>query len=102
MAKRGKSLTLLTTFRGSLLEHFYPRGWNLSKMDACCGMSEQELLKPRRWWNGDFKPVKVRDVAEMDRRMGDAIADQIEQTRRAGQELAMILPVGPMGMYKTV
>jgi glucosamine-6-phosphate deaminase len=34
--------------------------------------------------------------------MGDAIADQIEQTRKRGQKLAIILPVGPMGMYKTV
>jgi glucosamine-6-phosphate deaminase len=38
----------------------------------------------------------------MDKRMGDAIADQIEQTRKAGIPLAIILPVGPMGMYKQV
>ena len=34
--------------------------------------------------------------------MGNAIADQIESTRRENRELALILPVGPMGMYKTV
>ena len=30
----------------------------------------------------------VNDVQEMDQRMGDAIADQIEQTRKAGKKLA--------------
>jgi glucosamine-6-phosphate deaminase len=34
--------------------------------------------------------------------MGDDIADVIEQTRRAGRKLAIILPVGPVVMYKQV
>ena len=38
----------------------------------------------------------------MNRKMGDAIADQIERTAKQGQKLAIILPVGPMGMYQTV
>ena len=65
-------------------------------------MGLKKVLTPAKHWNKDFKPVIVKDVAEMDRRMGDAIADQIEQTRKAGMPLAIILPVGPMGMYKQV
>ncbi len=97
-----KPLNLLTTLRGSLLEGFYPKGWDLKRMDRCCAMSLAQLTRPARFWNANFKPQAVADVAEMDQRMGDAIADEIESTARKGQKLALILPVGPMGMYKTV
>ena len=97
-----KALNLLNTLKGSLVEHFYPRGWDLQKMDRCCAIGLERVLKPQKHWHTDFRPQPVRDVAQMDRQMGDAIADQIESTRRAGQPLAMILPVGPMGMYATV
>lgn len=92
-------LNMLSTIKGSLLEKFYPAGWDLKKIDRCCGMSSRELMAPKKYWNKQFKPVPVKNVEEVDRRMGDAIADQIITTRRAGQPLALILPVGPMGMY---
>ena len=97
-----QSLTMLNTLRGSLVENFYPRGWDLLKIDRCCAMGLKKVTTPARHWNEGFKPVAVSSVDEMDRRMGDAIVDQIEQTRKAGRPLAIILPVGPMGMYKTV
>jgi glucosamine-6-phosphate deaminase len=95
-------LNMLNTIKGSLLEHFYPAGWNLRRMDNCCQLGLAGVTKPAKFWDEGFKPVPVKDVAEMDRRMGDAIADEVEQTARRGQKLAIILPVGPMGMYKTV
>jgi glucosamine-6-phosphate deaminase len=97
-----KQLNMFTTIKGSLLEGFYPKGWDLKRMDKCCGMGLKNIVKPAKFWDRDFKPVAVESVAEMDLRMGDAIADQTEQTRKAGQKLAIILPVGPMGMYKQV
>ena len=97
-----KPLNLLNTLKGSLLENFYPAGWDLRKIDRCCALGLSGVTKRQRFWHRGFAPAPVRDVAEMDERMGDAIADQIEQTRSAGQKLAIILPVGPMGMYATV
>src|SRR5258708_5574996 len=97
-----KSLTMLNTIRGSLIENFYPKGWDLRRIDRCCDMGLKKVTTPARHWNADFKPVAVKSVAEMDRRMGGAIADELDGTRRAGRALAIILPVGPMGMYKTV
>ena len=97
-----KRLSMLNTIAGSLLDGFYPRGWDLRKIDACCAMGPKKLLSPARFWHRDFKPIAVDDVGQMDRRMGNAIADEIERSRRRGQKLALILPVGPMGMYKTV
>jgi glucosamine-6-phosphate deaminase len=93
---------MLTTIKGSLLDGFYPRGWELTKIDACCEMDLNQLTAPKPFWSPAFRPVPVESVADMDRRMGNAIADQIESTRQEGRELAIILPVGPMGMYKTV
>jgi len=97
-----KSLTMLNTIKGSLIDGFYPRGWDLRRIDRCCGMGLKKVTTPARHWDKDFKPVAVGSVDEMDRRMGDAIADEIEQTRKESRKLAIILPVGPMGMYKTV
>ena len=97
-----KTLNLFNTLKGSLLEGFYPKGWNLKRMDACCAMGLKKLTKPASFWHEQFKPVAVSDVATMDLRMGEAIAEQIELTSRRRQKLAIILPVGPMGMYKTV
>ncbi len=97
-----KSLSMLTTLKGSLLEDFYPRGWDLKKIDACCAMTLKQLTTPKQSWSKAFKPTPVDSVAAMDEQMGRAIADQVESTRRAGLPLAIILPVGPMGMYKHV
>src|SRR5436305_675052 len=97
-----KTINLFTTIKGSLLEGFYPAGWDLRKMDRCCALGVRGVMKRQKFWHADFKPAAVKDVGEMDRRMGDAIADQIEQTRRERRLLAIILPVGPMGMYATV
>ncbi|MDB5298213.1 MAG: nagB 3 [Phycisphaerales bacterium] len=95
-------ITLLSTIKGSLLERFYPAGWDLARMDACAAMARDELLAPANFWHAGFAPVVVDDVAAMDERMGDAIADEIEAARRNNLPLALILPVGPMGMYKRV
>ncbi|MEX2672602.1 MAG: hypothetical protein WD294_10880 [Phycisphaeraceae bacterium] len=98
----GKVLNMMSTIKGSLIEGFYPKGWNLKRIDACCDMGLKKLTTPAKHWDAAFKPTAVSSVEQMDRRMGDAIAQQIEQTRRAGQKLAIILPVGPMGMYRHV
>src|SRR5688572_14282084 len=94
-----KRLSMLNTIAGSRLEGFYPAGWDLRKIDRCCAMTRAQLTRPAKWWNRDFRAIAVREIGAP---MGNAIADVIEATRRAGRELAIILPVGPVVMYKTV
>lgn len=94
-----KRLSMLNTIRGSQLEGFYPRGWDLKAIDRCCAMSMKELTTPSKHWHRDFKAIPVDAIAEP---MGNAIADQIEQTRKAGRKLAIVLPVGPVNMYETI
>jgi glucosamine-6-phosphate deaminase len=97
-----KSINMMNTIKGSLLEHFYPAGWDLRRIDQCCALGLKQLTTPTRHWHENFVPRVVEEVAELDQRMGNAIADEIETTRKHGRPLALILPVGPMGMYKTV
>jgi glucosamine-6-phosphate deaminase len=90
---------MLNTIRGSRLEGFYPRGWNLRRIDRCCAMNLRELTTPAKFWHSDFQATAVDEIGAP---MGNAIADVIESTRKQGQKLAIILPVGPVIMYKTV
>jgi len=94
-----KPLSMLNTIRGSRLDGFYPRGWDLTRIDKCCAMTAKQLTTPARHWHRIFKAVAVDEIAAP---MGDAIAGVIARTRRDGRKLAIILPVGPVVMYKHV
>lgn len=89
-------MNFMTTVKDSLLEGFYPAGWDLEKMDACC----EKGLQREEFWHKDFQPISCENVHEFDTRMGHEIALQIKNARERGEKLAMIIPVGPMGMYK--
>lgn len=97
-----EKLNFLNTVKGSLLEGFYPLGWDFEKIDRCCDLGLEKLLKPSSYWNQGFTPTPVSSLEEMEKRMGEEIAAQIIETSNNSQELAIILPVGPMGMYKYV
>lgn len=89
-------MDFMSTVKGSLLEGFYPEGWDMAKIDACCekGVARED------WWNKDFQPVECDDIHDFDTYMGHEIALQIKKARDEGIKLALILPVGPMGMYR--
>jgi glucosamine-6-phosphate deaminase len=93
-------IDLITTMKGSLLEGFYPEGWDLEKIDACCSHPANTIYKPQSWWHADFKPVSCASLADFDTKFGHEIALEIKRARDAGRKLALILPVGPMGMYR--
>lgn len=89
-------MDFLSTVKGSLLEGFYPEGWDFAKIDACCDKGSAR----ESFWNPDFNPIPCRDIYEFDTLMGHEIAMKIKEARDKGEKLAMILPVGPMGMYR--
>lgn len=93
-------MNLLSTFRGSMMEGFLPAGWNLEKIDALAEASGQEMVRRAAWWNEGFEPVACASLADFDTYMGHAIAREIQTTRQEGRPLLLILPVGPMGMYR--
>lgn len=89
-------MDFMSTVKGSLLENFYPKGWDMEKIDACCekGVAREDF------WNKEFTPVECESLSDFDTLMGHEIAMQIKLTAEEGRKLAMILPVGPMGMYR--
>lgn len=89
-------MDFMSTVNGSLLENFYPVGWDMAKIDACCdkGVAREDF------WHKDFNPVECDNIYDFDTCMGHEIANRIKIAREAGKKLAIILPVGPMGMYR--
>jgi glucosamine-6-phosphate deaminase len=94
------NITLISTLAGSLLEGFFPAGWDLAKIDACCSHAPETVLDRQPWWHADFNPIPCTSLGDFDTMLGHEIAMQIRRTRDEGKKLALILPVGPMGMYK--
>lgn len=93
-------IDLAGTISGSLLEGFFPRGWDLEKIDACCSNLPRTVADPQPWWNSEFRSIACSQQADLDTMLGHEIAWQIRLAREAGRNLALILPVGPMGMYR--
>jgi glucosamine-6-phosphate deaminase len=93
-------MNLLTTLAGSLMEDFIPKGWDLAKIDACCSHPPEAIGQRQPCWHADFEPVPCASVADFDVVLGHEIARTIQRARGEGRMLALVLPVGPMGMYR--
>ena len=93
-------MDLLTTISGSMLEGFFPAGWDLRRIDACVDDDPATVTDRQAWWHTDFQPILCESATDFDTFMGHEIALTIRRSRDAGEKLALILPVGPMGMYR--
>ncbi len=89
-----------STVKGSLLEGFYPSGWDFKKIDACCSNAPESVTERQSFWNKGFSPVACGDLEEFNVKMGHEIANEIKKANERKEKIAFILPVGPMGMYK--
>ena len=94
-------MNFMSTVKGSMLEGFYPEGWDFDKIDACVG--DPETITDRQsFWNPAFTPISCKSLSDFETYMGHEIAQQIRIAREKGEKIAFILPVGPMGMYRWV
>ncbi|MBI9108495.1 MAG: hypothetical protein JEZ04_17245 [Spirochaetales bacterium] len=93
-------MNLLNTIKGSLVEDFYPEGWDLGRIDSCASNKPEDILIRQDFWNKDFQPTQCSDVADFEVMMGHEIALEIKKAADEKKELALITPVGPMGMYR--
>lgn len=93
-------MNLISTYSGSLMEGFLPKGWDLAKIDACCSQPPGSIAERQPWWHERFEPIPCKDVADFDVMLGHEIAKTIKRCRDEGRPAALILPVGPMGMYR--
>jgi glucosamine-6-phosphate deaminase len=93
-------MNFMLTVKGSMLDGFYPAGWDMDKIDSCCSNPPESIVERQPFWNEKFVPFSCSDVGELDVKMGHEIAVQIRKSKDQGRKIAFILPVGPMGMYK--
>jgi len=92
-------MNLLSTMKGSNMEYYFPKGWDLEKIDQCCSHQSDEVFQRQSHWNPEFEPVMCENNFDFGVMMGHEIALSIKKARDNGKKLAMIWPVGPMGMY---
>jgi glucosamine-6-phosphate deaminase len=93
-------MNLMTTLAGSLMEGFLPAGWDLKRIDALAAADPAELARRESWWHPQFEPVACASFDDFDVYLGHEIAREVQLARQAGRPLILILPVGPMGMYR--
>jgi glucosamine-6-phosphate deaminase len=84
------------------MEGFLPTGWDLKKIDACVDPDPARLTQRQPGWHAGFEPVVCQSLTDFETLMGHEIALTIKRSRDAGEKLILILPVGPMGMYRWV
>ncbi len=89
-------MDFMSTVEGSLLEGFYPVGWDMKKINECC----EKGVAREAFWHPDFEPISCENIYDFNVFMGHEIALQIKKAADRGEKLAIILPVGPMGMYR--
>lgn len=94
------AIDLMSTLKGSLLERFFPKGWDLKTLDRLCSRPPQSITRREKWWNKAFQPIPCETLADFDTVMGHEIALEIAAAKGGGYPIAFILPVGPMGMYR--
>lgn len=94
------TMNTIPTLKDSLLESFFPVGWDLSRMDACVSDNPSDILFRQPSWHKDFSIRMAKTVADFDVMLGHELAKEIRDCHAAGRELALILPVGPIGMYR--
>ena len=93
-------MDMTNTLKGSYFSEVLPAGWDIEKIKACVSNPPETVLDRQPFWNEGFAPVKCTNLEEFGVYMGHEIAMQIRTARDEGRKLILILPVGPMGMYK--
>ncbi len=93
-------MDMVSTLKGSHFEEILPKGWDIARIGECCSNDPATVTERQSFWHEGFRPVSCGNLEEFGAYMGHEIALEIKKARDAGQELIMVLPVGPMGMYK--
>ena len=98
------TIDFLSTLEGSYAGGFYPKLWDYAKIQQITSLGFDAFSERQGHWNKRFEPIVCDDsgggVETMNAMMGYEIFDVVRSAADQNQALALILPVGPMGMYK--
>lgn len=95
-------MDMLSTIKGSHFSEVFPKEWDLKRIRECVSHPPSEITRRQPFWHKGFSLAACDNLEEFGVYMGHEIAMQIRLAKEAGQQLIMVLPVGPMGMYKWV
>ena len=100
------AIDFISTLDGSYAGSFYPQGWDYRKIKKITGYGSNDFGQRQPYWHRNFAPIVCDDssggVETMNAMMGYEIFNVVDQAARKRNPLALILPVGPMGMYRWV
>jgi len=88
------------TLQHSSFKDFWPEGWDWERIDKCCGNPPETVSDRQDFWHPDFQPFMCDTLEDFNTYLGYEIAKEIKTARENNQKLILILPVGPMGMYR--
>lgn len=86
-----------STVKGSLLEGFYPEGWDFEKIDACCANAPESIAEKQPFWHKDFAPVPCDSLVEFEVKMGHEIASRVKKSQRGREKTRLYSARGPHG-----
>ena len=93
-------MNFINTKEQSLMSDFFPRGWDLDRIDACCSHIPERILDRQSFWHAGFSPVICDSAEAVDMMVGHEIAYAIFSAKRDGKELVMMMSSSPMSMYR--
>ncbi|WP_025683407.1 hypothetical protein [Paenibacillus maysiensis] len=95
---------LYTTIKDSLVEHFYPKGWDIQKLAQCCSHTPDEAKERQHFWHQDFcvEPLdpSYSEVNDWRVKVGFELAMQIKTAKDLNQKIALLLTGYPLGQYQ--
>ncbi len=93
-----------STREGSLAGDYYPKSWDYRRIKRITALGPKRFYDRQPFWHRRFEPVICDDAGgggeTMSAMMGYEIFTAVHEAARQRKPLALILPVGPMGMYK--
>lgn len=92
-------MNFMDTVEQSLLQGFYPKGWDMERIDKCCDNSLEHVADRQTFWNPQFKTVSCENKQALEMKKGHEIANEVRKAEKSGQKLILLLPVYPDGMF---
>ncbi len=98
------AIDFLTTRDQSYAGPFYPEGWDYRKIKKITSLGPKQFAERQSFWHRQFEPVicdgATGGAEALNAKMGYEIFHVVREAAEKRKPLAMIVPVGPMGMYK--
>ena len=58
-------MDMMSTLRNSLMEGFFPAGWDLEKIDECCANRPEDVGVRQPFWNDKFELIPTQSLSDL-------------------------------------